>query len=75
MEGAVPGNSGHLVLARKAGPRSAEPLDNIAQWCLPLRRQQAGSAESESELNAGAISEKLMITSSKLDKVRRKTKV
>jgi hypothetical protein len=43
-----------------------------AQWCLPSRRQQAGSFESESEASAGAISEKLNRTSNR-DARRRRT--
>jgi hypothetical protein len=64
-----------IVLTDGKAPHLAalkpEP-DASVQWCLPLRRQHAGSFEFASEANsAGAISEKLNRTSSSDARMRR----
>src|SRR5262245_58396466 len=41
-----------------------------AQWCLPPRRQQAGSVESESTNTSGPISEKLKKVRSRIAQAR-----
>jgi hypothetical protein len=61
----IDGNAVHLA-AWKPEPAAC------VQWCLPSRRQHAGSFDSVSEARlAGAISEKLNRTSSSDARMRR----
>lgn len=61
----IDGKSAHLAAWKP------EPVVWV-QWCLPSRRQHAGSFESVSEASsAGAISEKLNRTSSRDARTRR----
>jgi len=66
------GYSGHFPFARMPGEVRAASAADIAQWCLPLRRQQAGRSLLESAKNAGPISEKLKSKSSNVEFKRRK---
>ena len=70
---ASPGNIGHRSFSLRVVPDSglwgALPIE---QWWTPLRRQQAGSVESELEPDTGLTSEKAVTTSSKMAKERRK---
>ena len=67
------GKEGHLE-ACKARPDQESDAATITQWCLPSRRQQAGSFEPGSEADSdGLISERLKITNSSVAD-RRRTK-
>ena len=46
--------------------------DAVLQWCIPLRRQQAGRLSSAPKAIAGLNSEKLIRASSKMAEMRRK---
>jgi len=67
------GYIGHLPLALAMAPDSEDPPPtDVAQWCLPWRRQQAGRLAAEFEPKAGLNSEKLKRTSNRMAEQRRK---